>query len=54
MTFKTLLFADQEMIRARNAIDVREEDCLVKDQLLLRILRTFVQYTRLLHATGNA
>jgi hypothetical protein len=54
MAFKILLFADQEMIGTRNAIDLREEDCLVKDQLLLRILRKFVQYTRLLHATGNA
>jgi hypothetical protein len=54
MAFKIVLCTDQEMIRARNAIDVREEYFLVKDELLLRILRAFAHYSRSLHATGNA
>jgi len=33
---------------------MREQYFYVKDQLLLRILRAFAQYTGSLHATGNA
>jgi len=56
MAFKIVLCTDRKLIRARNAIDVREQYFFVKDPLLLvlRILRAFAQYTRSLHATGNA
>jgi len=54
MAFKTVLSTDQTVIRARNAIDMREQYFFVKNQLLLRILRSFAKYTRSLHGTGNA
>jgi len=54
MALKIALSTDQKLIRARNATDVREQYFFVKDQLLLRILRALAQYTRSLHATGNA
>ena len=49
-----VLSTDPEMIPAKNTTDTHAQDFLANDQLLLPILKAFVQCTGSLHATPNA
>jgi len=49
-----ILFTGQEMILARNAIDVPGKEVMVNEELLLPIQSTFAQCTPSLHASGGA
>jgi hypothetical protein len=42
-TYASLLSTDQDMIAERSAIDAQAQDFVVYDELLLPILKTFVQ-----------
>jgi hypothetical protein len=49
-----VLFTDQEIISAKNAIDTHAQDLVVNDELLLPILKAIAQCTRSLYATRYA
>lgn len=49
MMERHLLSTDQEVIRARNAVDARVPNFVLNDELLLSLLKASAQCTRWLH-----